>query len=363
MLHLQNLKLSDRLHLLQWALPAAIAGLAFIYQFGPARYVHDHFGAWSHYAIEVVFYGTVGPIGVWFTLHVVRRWVEEKEQAEAEVYRLNVELQQRIDERTRELRQKNAELAAANQQLQELDRLKSEFVSLVSHELRAPLTNMRGALELMQAGCPALNSTCNRMFVIVNEQAGRLGRMVEDMLNVSRIEAGGLTLAHTAVDALWVADQVVDAFAARNARRRFRRPRGTGPLCLWADPDRLYEVIANLVDNAAKYSPEDSEVAVTVEVQGKEGIVSVHNDGPGIPPEEQSRIFEKFHRLDSGDSKETYGYGLGLYLCRYLVEAMGGRIWVESEPGQGATFRFALPLAEAYHPERSEGNVRSHPGH
>jgi len=158
--------------------------------------------------------------------------------------------------------------------------------------------------------------------------------------------SGGLTLARVAVDVVWVADRVVDEFAARNVRRKFRRPRGSDQPHLWADADRVHEVIANLVDNAVKYSPDDGEVAVAVEVRDKEGVVSVSDCGPGIPPEEQSRVFEKFHRLDSSDAKETYGYGLGLYLCRRLVEAMDGRIWVESEPGHGATFRFALPLAE-----------------
>jgi signal transduction histidine kinase len=340
-------KLSDRLRLLQWALPMTITALAALYQLGPARYIHDHFGTWSHYTLEVIFYGTAGPIGVWITLRVVRKWVEQKERAEAEVYRLNAELQQRVDERTRELRDQAEALTAANARLQELDRLKSEFVSLVSHELRAPLTNVRGAIELMEGGCPALNPTCTRMFKVVSTQIGRLGRMVDDVLNVSRIEAGGLTLARTAVDVVWVADRVVDEFAARNVRRKFRRPHGAVHPHLWADADRVHEVIANLVDNAVKYSPEDGEVAVAVEVRGdREGVVSVHDSGPGIPPEEQSRIFEKFHRLDSSDAKETYGYGLGLYLCRRLVEAMDGRIWVESEPGHGATFRFALPLAE-----------------
>ncbi len=339
-------KLSDRLRLLQWALPAAITVLAALYQLGPARYVHDHFGAWSHYALEVFFYGTTGPIVMWLILRLVREWVEQKELAEAEVYRLNVELQQRVDERTRELREKAEALTAANEQLKELDRLKSEFVSLVSHELRAPLTNVRGAIELMEGGCPALNPTCTRMFKVVSAQIGRLGRMVDDVLNVSRIETGGLTLAPAAVDVVWVADRVVDEFAARHARRKFRRPRGTIHPRLWADADRLHEVIANLVDNAVKYSPEDGEVGVAVEVQEKEGIVSVSDRGPGIPLEEQSRVFEKFHRLDSSDAKETYGYGLGLYLCRRLVEAMGGRIWVESELDHGATFRFALPLAD-----------------
>jgi signal transduction histidine kinase len=102
--------------------------------------------------------------------------------------------------------------------------------------------------------------------------------------------------------------------------------------------------MANLIDNAAKYSPPQSEVLLELQIEGQVAVISVSDNGPGIPPEEQSQIFEKFYRLDSGDAKETYGYGLGLYLCRRLVEAMNGNIWVESEPGEGATFHFALPL-------------------
>ncbi len=346
MLRLQNLKLSDRLRVLQWALPAIIIGLAAVYQLGPAYYIHRRFGEWAHYLFEILFYGTTGPMAMWVILRIVRGWIEQKERAEAEVYRLNTELQQRVDERTRELREKNEALAGANAELQQLDRMKSEFVSLVSHELRAPLTNMRGALELMEGSEATLPPNCTRILGIVNEQVSRLTRMVEEVLNVSRIEAGSLTLAREAVDVVWVADRVVDEFAARDARHKFRRPHGTEHPRLWADADRLHQVIVNLVDNAVKYSPQDSEVAVTVEVrEEREGVVSVSDSGPGVPPQEQSRIFEKFHRLDAGDSKETYGYGLGLYLCRRLVETMGGRIWVESEPSQGATFRFALPLA------------------
>jgi signal transduction histidine kinase len=117
-------------------------------------------------------------------------------------------------------------------------------------------------------------------------------------------------------------------------------------LFLWADLDRLHQVIANLIDNAVKYSPENSEIAISIESDGEEGVLSVSNHGPGIPIEEQPRLFQKFSRLDSQDNKETYGYGLGLYLCRRLIEGMNGRIWVESTPGRGATFRFALPLAK-----------------
>src|SRR3990172_11079389 len=185
-------RLSDRLRLLQWALPAAITVLAALYQLGPARYIHDRFGTWSHYGLEVFFYGTTGPIVMWLILRLVRTWVKQKEQAEAEVYRLNAELQQRVDERTRELREKNEALAAANTELQQLDRMKSEFVSLVSHELRAPLTNIRSALELIEGPETISDPNISSTLEIINEQVARLTRLVEDVLNVSRIEAGGV---------------------------------------------------------------------------------------------------------------------------------------------------------------------------
>jgi signal transduction histidine kinase len=337
-------KLSERLRLMHWLLPAAIALFAAVYQIGPARYVHERYGGWAHYGMEVFLYAAMAPILMWFVLGIVRTWVVQKEQAEAEVYRLNIELQQRVEERTRELSDQADELIVANERLQELDRLKSEFVSLVSHELRAPLTNVRSAVELMEAGCPALNETCTQMFDIVAEQISRLGRLVDDVLNVSRIEAGELSLTYSAVDIVQVAEQAVDDITTRQTGHTFSRPDCPVHPQVWADADRLYEVVANLADNAAKYSPPHSEVFLEVYTEGQEAVISVSDSGPGIPPEEQGHIFEKFHRLDSGDAKETYGYGLGLYLCRRLVEAMNGRIWVESEPGRGATFRFTMPL-------------------
>ena len=339
-------KLSSRLQLLQRWLPIAVMAVAALYQLGPARYIHNHFGDWAHYGLEILFYGTAGPIFIWATLRIVRVWVEQKEKAEGEVYRLNRELQQRVEERTRELKQKADALETANLQLQKLDQIKSEFVSLVSHEFRAPLTNMRGALELMGDSCVTTSSTCNRMLGIVNAEVNRLGRLVEDVLNVSRIEAGELKLTCGEVDAVQVVNQVLEEFTTRNRDRKLQYQSGPAHEFLWADPDRLHQVIANLIDNAVKYSPENREVTVSIESSGEEAIVSVSDHGPGIPREEQTNIFQKFSRLDSRDDKETYGYGLGLYLCRRLIEGMHGRIWVESEPGQGATFRLALPLAK-----------------
>jgi signal transduction histidine kinase len=340
-------KLSDRLRLMQWALPATIALSAAVYQLGPARFFHERYGDWAHYGIEVLLYALLGPTVMWFVLRTMRTWVEQKEQAEAEVYRLNVELQQRVEDRTRELATKAEALTAANERLQELDRLKSEFISLVSHELRTPVTNVRGAIELMEGDCAALNPTCARMFQIISGQIGRLGRLVNDVLNISSIEAGGLSLNREAVDVVRIAERAVDEFAARRTGHVLRRSGDAGHVRVWADADRLYEVVSNLLDNATKFSPPRSEVILDVRTGGQEAVVSVSDRGPGIPSDALERIFEKFHRLDVGDAKATYGYGLGLYLCRCLVEAMGGRIWVESEPGQGTYFRFTVPLTTA----------------
>lgn len=339
-------RLSDRLRLIHWTLPLAIAILAFIYQIGAARYVHANYGDLPHYGMEVFLYSAITPVVIWFVLGIVRTWVVQKEQAEDEVNRLNIELQHRVEERTRELREKAEQLTTANERLQELDQLKSEFVSLVSHELKAPLTNMRSAVELMEFSCRGPNTTCTQMFSIVGEQIGRLGRLVDDVLNVSQIEAGELSLTYSIVDITQTAERAINEITARQTGHAFRLQGSPVGCLIWADADRMYQVVANLVDNAAKYSPPDSEVILEVHNEGQEAVFSVSDCGPGIPLAEHSRIFEKFHRLDTGDEKETYGYGLGLYLCRSLVEAMNGRIWVESESGQGATFRFAMPLVQ-----------------
>lgn len=338
------ISLSARMQRLQWLMPLSIALLAAILQLGPARIVHDAYGHDIHWGFEVLIYSSTGPVVVWFGLRLIRQWLGEKEIAEAEVYRLNEELQQRVEERTHELSEKNEALANANAELQQIDRLKSEFVSLVSHELRAPLTNMRSALELVEGTKHPKDANLTSILAVINEQVSRLTRLVEEVLNVSRIEAGGLNVTSAEVDVLQVTDHVIDEFVARQTGHLFRRPNGGLYPRVLANPDYVYQVISNLLDNAVKYTPPGSDISLSIEVQGNDSILAVKDQGPGIPAGERGRIFEKFHRLDATDSKETYGYGLGLYICRRLVEAMQGRIWVESQSGEGATFKVALPL-------------------
>ena len=278
-------------------------------------------------------------------ISVIMRNVTERQRREAEIRRLNANLREQVAERTRELAAKVKELAQANTELQQLDRVRSEFVSLVSHQLRAPLTNMYGALGCVETNCPVMNSTCIRMVPILNQQVERLDRLVQDVLNVTRIESGTLIPEPEPISLLPIVEQVVEQTRARIAKRPFRLPTKPGLPLVFADRDQVVEILANLLDNADKYSPPGKEVVIEVRADQTEVTLSVRDFGSGLSPADLERVFEKFHRSDGSDSQTVYGYGLGLYICRRLAEAQGGRIWAENHPTGGAVFSLALPLA------------------
>lgn len=278
---------------------------------------------------------------------LILRDVTDRRQHELALRRPNEDLAERVEARTRELTASNRELQRVNAELQQLDELKSGVISLVTHQLSAPLTNMRGAIELVRNRCATPNTTCVRMLGLLETQSARLNRLVADILNVSRLEAGQLSFQLTTVDLVQLAEHTIDEVAPHYPDRRIYRPsQDPQPIPpAMADPDRAQEIIANLLDNALKYSPAGSPIELRVQSDPEGVTLSVTDHGPGIPPGEQERIFERFHRLDRGDAQETYGHGLGLYFCRKLVEAQGGRIWVECTPGHRTTFAFTLPAA------------------
>jgi PAS domain S-box-containing protein len=278
-------------------------------------------------------------------LSVILRDITERKHREEEIRRINASLNEQVAERTRELAQKVEELAWANADLEDLDRMRSEFVSVVSHQIRAPLTNMRGAVEHMQTTCSAVSPTCSRMFLILNQQTERLDRLVQDVLSAARLESGELVLHPEPISLLPIVNQVVEQTRARTAERIFRLPTKPGLPLVFADRDRVAEVLANLLDNADKYSPSSKEVIIDVGADQSEVTLSVRDFGPGLPADDLERIFEKYYRIDSSDSQAAYGYGLGLYVCRRLVEAQGGHIWAENHLDGGAVFSFALPVA------------------
>jgi signal transduction histidine kinase len=228
--------------------------------------------------------------------------------------------------------------------LREFDRLKDEFIAIVSHELRTPLTSVYGAAVTLRQH--ALDEERrNTLLDIVSTESARLARLLDDILWVSRLDTGRAGPFITRVEPLPLATEVLDA-------TRTHLPPGlsvelehdVAPPAVAADPDKLRQVLVNLVENAVKYS---GEGRIEVRLQRRNGRVrfSVHDEGPGIPPDQHDRIFDKFYRLDPNMTQGVGGTGLGLYICRELIESMEGQIWVESKLGEGSTFAFELPFA------------------
>lgn len=282
-------------------------------------------------------------------LSVILRDVTERKLREQEILRLNTSLNQQVAERTQQLAVKVEELALANDELLQLDTMRSEFVSLVSHQIRAPLTNVHGAIERMQVDCLSINPTCNRMFGVLEQQVERLDRLVQEVLSAARLEAGELVLHQEPLSISPVVSQIVNQFGARNGASRVKVEDKHGLPLVYADHDRIAEVLINLLDNADKYSPDDKKIFVAVRATQAEVVISVRDEGLGLDEKALNRVFEKFYRTDSSDSQKVYGYGLGLYICQQLIAAHGGHIWAENHPQGGAIFSFSLPVWQGDH--------------
>ncbi len=283
----------------------------------------------------------------------ILRDVTDRERAEAEILELNRHLEAQVAQRTQELSEANRglrwqqrELEKANAELQQLDQLKSEFVSLVSHELRAPLTNISGSLQLLlEDETSGLSSNQREILTLANEQVDRLGRLVKGILNISRIEAGQLEFTPQAFDILDLIERGLSQWTACDPVHRYHGPSTRNLPSVWADRDRVEEVLTNLIENATKYSSDGTDIHIEAQVLDERLVVAVSDEGEGIPSEELAKLFNKFQRVERGDARQTYGHGLGLYISRKFIEAMGGQLWGESEPGKGSTFSFSLPLA------------------
>ncbi len=264
--------------------------------------------------------------------------------ARSDLETLNTVLEHRVSERTRELAESVERLHRVNLELQELGRLKSEFVALVSHELRAPLTNIGIGVELTLAANPDLGAEVHERLKLVAAETERLGGFVESILDLSALEAGRFPLRPGPVDLAQAAARVAARLSAQpgGSRVRLELPDSIPPV--QADERAIESVFFHLLDNALKYAPE-GEVRVLAEAESGGVVVRVIDRGPGIPPDERERVFEMFHRLDARDAREVYGHGLGLHLTRLLLEAMGGRIRADGAPGGGTQLSFWLPLA------------------
>jgi hypothetical protein len=227
----------------------------------------------------------------------------------------------------------------------EIERMKDEFVSTVSHELRTPLTSIRGALGLLTAGVlSAEPAKARRMLEIAVTNTDRLIRLINDILDIERIESGRVKLEKRSCPAASLMAQAMDSVRELANRAGVKLELFPASGSLLADPDRVVQTLTNLVDNAIKFSPSSSTVTLRATARRGEMLFEVKDQGRGIPADKLGVIFERFQQVDASDEREKGGTGLGLAICRSIVDQHGGRIWVESEVGQGSSFYFTLPL-------------------
>lgn len=241
--------------------------------------------------------------------------------------------------------------------MRRLETMRRDFVANVSHELRTPVTAIRSAAETLDTALEKDPEAARRFVEIIDRNAERLRELVEDLLDLSRIESQTYKLAFASLELESIATHVIDLFRERADKKRIRLvsdlPAALPKVCV--DPKALDHVLTNLIDNAVKYCPTGTTVTVSALAEGDLVRVTVADDGPGIEPRHLPRLFERFYRVDAGRSRELGGTGLGLSIVKHLVEAMGGSARVESTLGSGTQFSFTLRTEMP--PERSAPNV------
>ncbi len=231
-------------------------------------------------------------------------------------------------------------------EVRKLESMRRDFVANVSHELRTPVTAIRSAAETLQTGRPEDPATLELFLGIIDRNAARLQELVEDVLDLSRIESRELELHFEVLELGALYEQIASLFKERADRKDIQLQNLGAGKHVTGDRRALEHVLTNLVDNAVKYCGKGARVSLSASELGEQVTLSVADDGPGIEARHLPRIFERFYRVDAGRSRELGGTGLGLSIVKHLVEAQGGTVQVESRPGQGTTFSFTLKKAE-----------------
>ncbi|WP_371373083.1 ATP-binding protein [Sporomusa aerivorans] len=292
------------------------------------------------------------------TYDEMRRLAKEFNTMANKMHDLHNGLEEKVTERTsllsaanRQLQGQGAKLQAMNAKLTEADRLKSEFLAVMSHELRTPLTAIIAFAEILLVEGETLNSLQKEYIQDIFESGHQLLDQINDILNMSKIEAGLIKINYSQTDIRELLRQLMHSISPLVSKKGLRLiteiaddiPR------IAADREKVMHILRNLISNAVKFTPVGGTITIAASFTRIEGNmpaveVTIQDTGIGIDREDQKYIFDKFRQADSAESREYPGSGLGLALARNLVELHGGRIWVESEVGRGSTFTFALPV-------------------
>jgi two-component system phosphate regulon sensor histidine kinase PhoR len=249
-----------------------------------------------------------------------------------------------------------ARIEKENEELRALDRKKSDFINMLSHEFRTPLTVIQGYAERLKSCKVNESEQVWNHAVIIYDEAKRLSRLVDELLDLSRIKSGKQEIQRTECDLTGLIERAAETLKSKAEAKQLvmRLVYARKPILMTVDADKIYQLMLNLIDNAIKYTPERGLIQVladeipTLEVQENSFIasfaqISVTDTGLGISPTDKERIFDEFYRTNVVLGTKEKGTGLGLSICRGIVQAHGGRIWVESQPGKGSKFIFTLP--------------------
>ena len=315
------------LGILQWVVPLFLSATAIVFEFAEHGLEGELYFDLA-FLSELIIFGLMGPVIVGFIIAWMRELMNAERKAIAEVHVLNRELENKITERTIALEERNVELAQANSELQHLDQMKSEFVSLVSHELRAPLTTLNGGLELAMQNADLLPEQARRTLETMVKESARLTNLVQTILDISRFEAGKLEVNLGPVALRPLMEQAAAVILVPQNRPLEWKFTGDLPPVL-ADETHLEQIIRNLMRNADKYSPPGAPIYLCACQEGDQVRISVKDHGSGVRKEFQNYIFERFGRGHVGESAPP-GWGLGLYFARKLIQAQNGSIGVNS---------------------------------
>jgi PAS domain S-box-containing protein len=226
----------------------------------------------------------------------------------------------------------------------EADEMKSTFVSVVSHELKTPVALIKGySSTLRRQDARWDQQTVRDSLQVIEEESDRLAELIDNLLDASRVQAGNFRLAMVELDIDQLVIKVVEKFKSQTRNQKLITDVPSDLPLVHADEARITQVLSNMISNAIKYSPDSGDIRITGTSTDTEVIITVSDEGPGIPPEDQSQLFMRFYRVDNAMTRKTQGAGLGLYLSKAIIEAHGGRIWVESDGHSGSRFRFSLP--------------------
>ena len=275
----------------------------------------------------------------------------QRKKTQIELERHRDQLEEIVGDRTCELRETNTRLQEEihqrqliEEELQQRNRYKSEFIAIASHELRTPIGVILGFSELLTAPEQFKDKERREFLQFIQEKAEALETIVDDLLDLSRVESGHPVLLHkTSHEISQLIRHEVDLFQRISSRHQFHFTFAEEPLKLQVDVKKIVRVLENLLSNAVKYSPHGGTIVINAQRQGAYYLLSVSDDGIGMTPDQKDKIFDKFYRADRSDSAVS-GLGLGMSIVKQIVKTHGGRIWVKSVPSRGTTVSFTLPI-------------------